>query len=224
MYVRLKRGADVLGAFFLLSVLSPLIMVIAIVVRATMGCPVLFRQKRPGLREKSFTVFKFRTMTDERDARGNLLPDQQRSLPLGVFLRRTSLDELPQLWNILRGDLSFVGPRPLLESYIPYYSATERRRHSVRPGLTGWAQVNGRNTVDFDDRLAMDVWYVDHMSFWLDLRILLRTIWAVLTQSGVALEQPMQALDLQRSVRYSDGNSAQAECSNAHRGARSQSM
>jgi len=179
---------------------SPLMFLTAVAVRLSIGKPVLFRQRRPGLNEKSFVCLKFRTMTDERDAAGRLLPDDRRLTRIGALLRRTSLDELPQLWNILRGELSFIGPRPLLEQYLPYYTATEQRRHSVRPGLTGWAQIHERSRLSFDKRLAMDAWYVDHMSWHLDLRIALATVWIVLTQRGTTPDgAALLPLDVQRS-------------------------
>lgn len=174
---------------------------IAVAVRLTMGRHVVFRQIRPGLNERPFACLKFRTMDEASDQEGRSLNDAQRVTRLGELLRRTSLDELPQLWNILRGDLGVVGPRPLFQSYLPYYTDEERRRHSVRPGLTGWAQIHGRNNLPFDERLAMDLWYVDHMSWSVDLRIVLATIWIVLTQRGVTadLNVPLVPLDVQRS-------------------------
>jgi lipopolysaccharide/colanic/teichoic acid biosynthesis glycosyltransferase len=184
LYPKLKRPFDILSAVILLILAAPLMVLSAAAVRLTMGRPVLFRQVRPGLNERLFTCFKFRTMNEARDQKGRLLSEEQRLTRLGLLLRRTSLDELPQLWNILRGDLSVVGPRPLLERYLPYYTSEERRRHCVRPGLTGWAQIHGRNCVPFDKRLEMDVWYIDHLSFWLDLRILVVTAWIVLRQHG----------------------------------------
>lgn len=152
-----------------------------------MGKPILFRQERPGLNGRLLTCFKFRTMTDKRDENNDLLSDRERIVPLGTFLRRTSLDELPQFWNIVRGDLSFIGPRPLLKEYLPYYTPQEQRRHSVRPGLTGWAQIHGRNDQAFDERLKLDVWYVDHVSWHLDLWILLATIRLVFSSKGTDL-------------------------------------
>ncbi len=152
-----------------------------------MGRPILFRQERPGFNGRLFTCLKFRTMSNKRDETGQLLSDRERMVPLGAWLRRTSLDELPQLWNVLVGDLSVIGPRPLLTEYLPYYTAAEQRRHSVRPGITGWAQVHGRNNLNFDERLKMDVWYVDHLSWSLDLRILLATIRLVFTAKGTDL-------------------------------------
>lgn len=149
-----------------------------------MGKPILFGHARPGLQGQLFTCFKFRTMSNKRGADNQLLSDRERIEPLGKFLRRTSLDEIPQFWNILRGDLSFIGPRPLLKEYLPYYTPEEMRRHAVRPGLTGWAQIHGRNHLEFNERLKMDVWYVDHLSWRLDLRILLATIRLVFTAAG----------------------------------------
>jgi len=160
--------------------------VIAVAIRWSMGSPVIFRQVRPGLHEKPFTCFKFRTMRHD-DRNGKRLKDSERLTTLGIFLRRTSLDELPQLWNILRGDMSLVGPRPLLVEYLSHYTAEERRRHWTRPGLTGWAQIHGRNYLSFERRLQMDVWYVDHASWLLDARILLATVWLVLTGKDVAI-------------------------------------
>ena len=203
MYLKLKKPFDILSAVILLILAAPLMLLIAAVVWLTMGRPVLFRQVRPGLNERLFTCFKFRTMNEARDQKGRLLSDEQRLTRLGLLLRRTSLDELPQLWNILRGDLSLVGPRPLLERYLPYYTSEERRRHCVRPGLTGWAQIHGRNWVPFDERLAMDVWYVEHMSWHLDFRIVIATLWIVLTRRGITADGHVAALplDVQRYAR-----------------------
>lgn len=180
----MKRAFDIVVAGVALVLLSPLILIVALLVAVFLGRPVLFRQTRPGLHAQPFEVLKFRTMTDARGPDGALLPDAERLPRFGQVLRSTSLDELPQLVNILRGDISLVGPRPLLMHYLPYYTPDEARRHNVRPGLTGWAQVNGRNTVGWDEKLAMDVWYVDHRSFWLDLRILWRTVGLVLSRAG----------------------------------------
>jgi sugar transferase EpsL len=206
MYRRIKRPLDVVGACVMLVATAPLILLIALGIRFKMGRPLLFRQMRPGLNEQLFSCLKFRTMNNDCDSEGNLLTDAKRTTPLGAFLRRTSLDELPQLWNILRGDLSFIGPRPLLVRYLPHYSQEERRRHSVRPGLTGWAQIHGRNHLCFDKRLVMDVWYVDHVSFGLDLRILIRTLWIVLTQHGVDFEtttlDELRSPRSQRAIKY----------------------
>jgi sugar transferase EpsL len=176
--------------------------VAAILIRIQMGRPVLFRQVRPGLYERPFVCLKFRTMTDERGPDGNLLSEEHRVTPLGRWLRRLSIDEMPQLWNIVRGDLSFVGPRPLLLEYLPYYTTEERRRHHVRPGLTGWAQVHGRNCAQFDERLARDVWYVDHVSLFLDLQILLRTVVMLFTGAGVdPVQNRVSRLDITRAPR-----------------------
>jgi sugar transferase EpsL len=182
-----KRAIDITVASAGLIVLAPVIVFVGVLIRIVIGRPVLFRQQRPGFRGRLFTCLKFRTMAETRDDKGQLLSDRERMVPLGTWLRRLSLDELPQLWNILRGDLSFVGPRPLLTEYLPYYTQEEQRRHSVLPGLTGWAQIHGRNTLDFDERLKMDVWYVDHLSWQLDLRILLATIRIVLSAKGTDL-------------------------------------
>lgn len=199
-YPKIKRTVDVFAAVCGLVVVAPPMLLIAIAVRLSIGKPVLFRQTRPGWNELPFVCLKFRTMTDTRDSNGQLLADQDRLTWIGSLLRRTSLDELPQLWNILRGDVSLVGPRPLLGQYLPYYTETEHRRHSVRPGLTGWAQIHRRSCLPFDERLAMDVWYVDHMSWHLDLRIVLATIWIVLTQHGATPDSngPLLPLNVER--------------------------
>jgi lipopolysaccharide/colanic/teichoic acid biosynthesis glycosyltransferase len=200
-YPRVKRLADICGASTALLIGSPLMLLLAIAIRLSFGRPILFRQIRPGLNERRFVCLKFRTMTDDRDELGQLRSDERRLTWLGLLLRRTSLDELPQLWNVLRGDVSLIGPRPLLERYLPYYTEAEHRRHSVRPGLTGWAQIHQRSCLPFDQRLEMDVWYVDHLSWQLDLRILLATIWVVITQHGTAPqdEPPLLPLDVQRA-------------------------
>jgi lipopolysaccharide/colanic/teichoic acid biosynthesis glycosyltransferase len=182
----LKRVIDVLGASAALVVLSPLLAVVAALVRARMGPPVLFRQLRPGREGRPFELTKFRTMTDQRGPDGALLPDAQRLTALGCFLRRTSIDELPELVNVVRGDMSLVGPRPLLMEYLPRYSPQQARRHEVRPGVTGWTQVNGRNALTWEEKFALDVWYVDHRSTRLDLEILGRTVSQVLGGQGVS--------------------------------------
>lgn len=182
----MKRGFDILSSLLCLLVLSPLLLGIAVWVRRRMGAPVLFRQTRPGLGGRPFEMLKFRTMTDERDVEGQLLPDEQRLTGLGRFMRRTSLDELPELVNVLRGEMSMVGPRPLLMQYLDRYTAEQCRRHEVRPGITGWAQVNGRNAISWEEKFRYDVWYVDHRSFLLDLRILLLTVWNVLRREGIS--------------------------------------
>ena len=174
-----KRAFDVLAAGAVFIVLLPVQGVVAVLVRRNLGSPVLFRQTRPGLGEQPFEILKFRTMTDAVDEYGHALPDDVRLTPFGQMLRSTSLDELPELWNVVKGDMSLVGPRPLLMKYLPLYTSDQARRHDVRPGVTGWAQVNGRNNADWHDKLAMDTWYVDNVSFMLDLKILVRTVTAV---------------------------------------------
>jgi sugar transferase EpsL len=181
----LKRAIDVIVAAVGLATLAPLMLVVALSIRLSMGRPVLFRQLRPGWRERPFTLLKFRTMAEIRDGAGNLLPDHERLTGLGRFLRRSSLDELPQLWNVLKGDLSLVGPRPLLMEYLSRYSDFERRRHDVKPGITGWAQAQGRNALTWEQKFLLDVWYVDHWNFWLDLKILALTAKAVFRGEGI---------------------------------------
>lgn len=179
-----KRALDVICAAAGLIILLPLLVVIGVIVRLQLGSPVLFKQQRPGLQGKPFTLYKFRTMTDERDSEGNLLPNDDRLTALGRFLRKTSLDELPELWNVVVGDMSLVGPRPLRMEYLPHYSLYQARRHDVRPGITGLAQVNGRNLLSWEERFELDVWYVDNCSFGLDIAIITRTIWQVLVMRG----------------------------------------
>ena len=181
-----KRALDIILSGGALLVLWPVMLVLAILVRTKLGSPVIFCQERPGKGGKVFRLYKLRTMTDERDENGELLPDEVRLTPFGRTLRSLSLDELPELWNIFRGDMSLVGPRPLLVKYLPLYNAQQARRHEVMPGLTGWAQVNGRNLVTWEDKFAMDVWYVDHISFILDLKILWLTVKAVLRREGIS--------------------------------------
>jgi sugar transferase EpsL len=182
---QLKRLFDVAAAGVLLILLSPVLTAIAAVIAISMGAPVLFRQQRPGLHGTLFTILKFRTMVDATDASGNQLPDARRITRIGRFLRRTSLDELPELVNVLRGDMSLVGPRPLLTDYLPRYSQEQMRRHDVRPGITGWSQVNGRNALTWDEKFALDLWYVDNRSLRLDLRILRMTIGPVVRGEGI---------------------------------------
>lgn len=184
----MKRLFDVIMAAALLLILSPLMLALAAVIRLTLGSPVVFKQLRPGLGGKPFILLKFRTMLNARQANGVLLSDIDRLTPFGRMLRSTSLDELPELWNVLKGDMSLVGPRPLLIEYLPLYSSEESRRHLVRPGLTGWAQVNGRNTISWEEKLALDVWYVEHRSFTLDSKILVMTLFKVLTRHGISAE------------------------------------
>ena len=188
MKLTLKRLIDIFGAFTVLLVTSPVMVLAAIGILVTMGRPVLFRQERPGLGDEIFTLFKFRTMHDSCDPEGRLLPEEKRITPLGQLLRHLSVDELPQLLNVLRGEMSLVGPRPLWPRYLPYYTERERLRHSVKPGMTGWAQVNGRNNLFWNERLAFDVWYVEHQSLLLDLRILFLTFIRVLQGRDVDVD------------------------------------
>src|SRR6266487_6520401 len=181
-----KRLLDIAIAAPAIAFLSFVLATTALLVRLKLGSPILFRQQRPGLQGKTFTMFKFRTMTDTRDGSGNLLSDADRLTSFGRFLRSTSLDELPELINVLRGDMSLVGPRPLLMQYLERYTAEQTRRHEVQPGITGWAQVNGRNALGWEDKFRLDVWYVDHHSFWLDLHILALTIWKIATREGIS--------------------------------------
>jgi lipopolysaccharide/colanic/teichoic acid biosynthesis glycosyltransferase len=181
-----KRLIDFTISFIALLLLSPLLAVIALQVRRKMGAPVLFRQTRPGLHGKPFKMLKFRTMRDASDANGTPLPDSERLNAFGRWLRATSLDELPELWNVLRGEMSLVGPRPLLMEYLPLYSPEQERRHAVRPGITGWAQVNGRNTISWEEKFKLDVWYVDHQSLWLDHKIIFLTAIKVLLREGIS--------------------------------------
>lgn len=197
-----KRTFDLIFVLTLGIVLLPVSLLVVILVRLLLGKPILFKQLRPGLHGKPFTILKFRTMTDERDADGDLLPDSQRLTRFGIFLRRSSLDELPELINVFKGDMSLVGPRPLLMEYLPLYSPQQARRHEVRPGVTGWAQVNGRQNITFSKRFKLDVWYVDNWSFFLDLKILYMTLRLVLTGEGVKSGQAIQEVDdLGLSVR-----------------------
>jgi len=192
MYYRLgKRLLDLAITIPALIILLPVLALVALLVRIKLGSPVLFRQQRPGLYGKPFTIYKFRTMTDARDAQGNLLPDGQRLTSLGRFLRSTSLDELPELFNVLKGEMSLVGPRPLLMRYLDRYMPEQMRRHEVKPGITGWAQVNGRNAITWEQKFALDVWYVDHWSLRLDLKIITLTAWKILAREGIS--QPGQA-------------------------------
>lgn len=186
-----KRRLDAAISFLVLALLAPILALLAVAVRFTLGTPVLFRHERPGLHGNPFTLFKFRTMTDVRDARGNLLPDAQRLTSFGRFLRATSLDELPELLNVIRGEMSLVGPRPLLMQYLPRYTPEQMRRHEVLPGITGWAQVNGRNALAWEQKFALDVWYVDHVSFRLDVKIMALTLWKIVKREGIS--QPGQA-------------------------------
>jgi lipopolysaccharide/colanic/teichoic acid biosynthesis glycosyltransferase len=181
----IKAIGDRSMALLLLILFSPILVVVAILVRLRMGSPIVFTQARPGKNSRIFTVYKFRTMTGDCDAQGNLLSDEERLIPLGQFFRKASLDELPQLVNVLLGDMSFVGPRPLLVRYLERYNSEQARRHDVPPGITGWAQVNGRNALTWDEKFRLDLWYVDNWSLWLDIKILLLTVKKVFRQEGV---------------------------------------
>lgn len=182
----MKRLIDIVGALIGLTVLSPVMLMAAVLIARNMGRPVLFRQVRPGIGGHPFTMVKFRTMRDAHDATGAPLADAERVTRLGITLRATSIDELPTLWNVLRGDMSLVGPRPLLMEYLPLYSPEQARRNEVRPGITGWAQVNGRNAISWPERLALDVWYVQNRSLWLDIRILALTVVKVIRRDGIS--------------------------------------
>lgn len=182
----LKRLFDFFAALAGILLLSPVLLVLAFLIRRKLGSPVFFKQQRPGLNGKIFTMYKFRTMTDARNEEGNLLPDEDRLPAFGKFLRSTSLDELPELINVLKGDMSLVGPRPLLVQYLPRYSDFQARRHEVRPGITGWAQVNGRNALSWEEKFALDVWYVDNASFTLDLKILWMTVEKIIKREGIS--------------------------------------
>lgn len=182
----LKRIFDIVAALFAIIFLSPVLLAVALLVRIYHGAPILFGQTRAGFKGMPFRIYKFRSMTDARAADGDLLPDIQRLTSLGLFLRATSLDELPELFNVLRGEMSLVGPRPLLMEYLERYSPEQNRRHDVLPGLTGWAQVNGRNALTWEEKFTLDVWYVDNWSFWLDIKVLFMTVWIVLKREGVS--------------------------------------
>ncbi|MCS3831913.1 lipopolysaccharide/colanic/teichoic acid biosynthesis glycosyltransferase [Aeromonas veronii] len=182
----MKRLFDIVASFGALLLFSPIIALVAWKIRKNLGSPVLFRQTRPGLNGRPFEMVKFRTMKDATDVHGNILPDAERMTPFGNKLRSSSLDELPELWNVLKGDMSLVGPRPLLMQYLPLYSKEQARRHGVRPGVTGWAQINGRNAISWEDKFKLDVWYVDNHSFWLDFKILLLTVKKVFMKEGIS--------------------------------------
>jgi len=184
----IKRLFDIIASTIGLLLLAPVIAAVAFQIRRKLGSPVLFRQVRPGNAGKPFEMVKFRTMSDATDKDGNPLPDSERMSPFGAFLRSTSLDELPELWNVLKGDMSLVGPRPLLMEYLPLYSKEQYRRHDVRPGVTGWAQLNGRNAISWEDKFKLDVWYVENRSLWLDLKIIYTTIKKVLVRDGISAE------------------------------------
>ncbi|EKO3740213.1 sugar transferase [Vibrio metschnikovii] len=184
----MKRYFDVLASLTALILLSPIIALVAWKIRKNLGSPVLFRQTRPGLNGKPFEMVKFRTMKDAVDHQGNPLPDSERMTPFGDKLRNSSLDELPELWNVLKGEMSLVGPRPLLMQYLPLYSPEQARRHQVRPGVTGWAQINGRNAISWEEKFKLDIWYVDNRTFWLDIKILLLTVKKVFVKEGISAQ------------------------------------
>ena len=204
-----KRIFDVSVAVLALLVLSPVLAITTVLVRVFLGAPVLFRQERPGLKGGLFHICKFRTMTDAKDAEGNLLEDHLRSPALGKFLRSSSLDELPELWNVIIGQMSLVGPRPLRTYYLPRYSPEQARRHDVRPGITGWAQINGRNSVNWEDRFKLDVWYVDNLSFRLDLYILWKTVATVIAREGITIEGGFRMPDFEGSPPAVTGATAE---------------
>jgi lipopolysaccharide/colanic/teichoic acid biosynthesis glycosyltransferase len=195
----LKRTFDLLSLLLLLIILFPVILVVALKIKNKLGSPIFFKQERPGLYGQSFSMVKFRTMLVMSDSDGKQLPDSERLTSFGRFLRSTSVDELPELWNVLKGEMSLVGPRPLLMEYLPLYSKEQERRHEVKPGVTGWAQVKGRNAISWEDKFKLDVWYVDNRSLWLDLKILLMTIKKVFKREGVSAEG-------EATVKYFKGN------------------
>ncbi len=186
MYKRcVKRLIDVIASIILIILTSPILFIVFVLVRIKLGAPVIFKQERPGKNSRIFTVYKFRSMTNQYDKNGDLLSDEMRLTDFGKFLRKSSLDELPELFNILKGDMSFIGPRPLLVRYLDRYNKEQARRHEIRPGLTGWAQVNGRNSISWEDKFRLDVWYVDHCNLWLDTKIFVLTIIKVLKRDGI---------------------------------------
>ena len=184
----MKRFIDIFGAIFGLILLLPLLLIVTLVIKVSLGTPVIFSQVRPGMNGEPFRMFKFRTMRNAVDTDGNPLSDSERITRVGAFLRATSLDELPELWNVLKGDMSLVGPRPLLMEYLDLYTPEQARRHEVRPGVTGWAQVNGRNSISWEEKFKLDVWYVDNRSLWLDVKILLMTIKKVFIREGISAQ------------------------------------
>ena len=185
----IKSLGDRLLAAIALILLLPFVAILAIAIYFKMGSPVIFSQARVGKNNSIFTFYKFRTMNDQRDSDGKLLPDKERLTPLGEFLRQSSLDELPQLWNVLRGDMSFIGPRPLVTDYLDRYTSEQARRHEVTPGITGWAQINGRNSISWEKKFQLDLWYIDHWSLWLDIKILLQTVTKIVSREGVDEDQ-----------------------------------
>lgn len=206
--IALKRMLDLIVGGVAVVLLLPVLLVVALLVRLLLGSPVLFSQQRPGLAGRPFVMLKFRTMSDARDSNGELLPDQLRLGRFGQWLRASSVDELPELLNVLAGDMSLVGPRPLLMDYLPLYSPVQRRRHEVRPGLTGWAQVNGRNAITWEEKFALDVWYVDNWSLFLDLRIMLMTVGKVVTGAGVSQQGQATMERFHGTVRHDQNETA----------------
>jgi sugar transferase EpsL len=198
-----KRVFDLIVTIFILTSTLPFLIIVAVIIKTSYGSPIIFRQQRPGLCGQPFWLFKFRTMTDTRDKDGKLIPDAKRLTRLGIFLRKTSIDELPELFNILKGDMSLVGPRPLLIQYLDRYTPEQMRRHEVKPGLTGWAQVNGRNAITWEEKFKLDVWYVDHWSLWLDIRIMGMTIWKIIKQEGISQQGEATAKEFM-GKRYRD--------------------
>ena len=196
----IKRIIDLVFVISTSIMLLPLLAALALLVRWRLGSPVFFRQQRPGLHGKPFIIYKFRTMTNATDETGRLLPDSERLTAFGKFLRSTSFDELPELWNVLKGDMSLVGPRPLLMQYLERYTPEQMRRHDMKPGITGWAQVNGRNAISWEEKFALDVWYVDHQSFWLDVKILARTIWKVVYREGISQQGEATMQEFQGTI------------------------
>jgi len=187
-FMFLKRSFDLIVSFLALLFLFPVFLILALLVRIKIGSPVFFKQNRPGLSGGTFEMVKFRTMSNECDGDGNLLPDSARLVPFGAFLRSTSLDELPEFLNVFKGDMSLVGPRPLLMDYLPLYSERQARRHEVRPGITGWAQINGRNALSWEEKFELDVWYVENRTLWLDIKILFLTVWKVVKRDDISQE------------------------------------
>lgn len=204
----MKRVLDLSLVLIVAPVWVPMLLLLALMVRVTLGSPVLFTQRRPGLGARPFNLVKLRTMTDPYDATGRLLTDAERLPALGRLLRAASLDELPELWNVLKGDMSLVGPRPLLDQYLPLYSKEQARRHDVRPGISGWAQVNGRNAISWEEKFELDVWYVDHQSFWLDLRILLMTLLKVVRREGISQDGHATMPEFKGTPKLSSPHSA----------------
>ena len=202
----MKRLFDLAIAIPSVIILSPILVLIGFLVRIKIGSPVLFRQVRPGKEGKPFTIYKFRTMTDELDKDGNLLPDGKRLTGLGRFLRKTSMDELPELFNVIKGDMSIVGPRPLLMQYLDRYTPEQMRRHEVKPGITGWAQVNGRNAISWEDKFKLDVWYVDNWSLWLDVKIIAMTVLKVLKREGISQEGEATAEEFNPQITQTDAD------------------